>query len=107
MRAVVVWWDLEGSGQTISALRGSLEAEGAASWERVEGLCLKLWVADPTGNRWGAVMVWEREVPPVGSLPANRAAELIGSPPTVRVEFEVEAAVAGSAWGALVPQTEG
>ncbi|MEY9211727.1 hypothetical protein NI17_009035 [Thermobifida halotolerans] len=94
MRIDIAWWDLDASAQTIDTLRGHL-ADAAAVWGDVPGLRLKLWMADRDRNRWGAVMVWEESRPHDSALPPNRAAELIGYPPTHRSRFEVEAAVEG------------
>ena len=52
-----------------------------AAWYEVDGLRAKLWIADRENNRWGAVMWWDH-VPPRAAAPPNRAAELIGRPPT-------------------------
>lgn len=91
MKALIAWWDLAASRQTIDALRAALDEEGVAAWRTVPGLWLKFWISERAGDRWGAVMVWE-SVPAAGQeLPPNRAAELIGYPPTERVWFEVEA----------------
>lgn len=96
MRVVVAWWDLAGSHATIDALRTYLWEEAIDAWSQVEGLALKLWVADRERDRWGAVMVWESDRAGRTGLPAHRAAELIGYGPTSRTEFTVEATVAGS-----------
>lgn len=93
MKVIVSWWDLSGSRQTIDSLQAYLRDEAVPVWAEVEGLRLKLWVSDRDGNRWGAVMVWESEVGQ--PLPPHRAAELIGYPPTQRLQFDVEASVEG------------
>lgn len=96
MKASITWWDLAESSQTIESLRAYLRDGGVQPWEEVRGLRLKLWVADPVGNRWGAVMIWESDDFGAGQdLPPHRAAELIGYPPTTRVRFDVEATVEG------------
>ncbi|MDN5793770.1 MAG: hypothetical protein L0H22_12020, partial [Brevibacterium aurantiacum] len=95
MRVVVSWWDLADSGRTIDSLRDYLRDEAVPAWSAVEGLALKLWVADPATGRWGAIMVWEGDEGPRSPLPAHRATQLIGYGPTVRVEFEIEATVEG------------
>lgn len=101
MQTVIAWWDLRGTGQTIASLRESLRREGTDAWADVAGLRQKFWVSDPVGERWGAVMVWESayaaEAARERGLPPNRAAELIGRPPTTRLVLDVEAAVAGPA----------
>ncbi|MCT2581950.1 hypothetical protein [Actinophytocola gossypii] len=96
MKASITWWDLSESTQTIESLRDYLRDGAVEPWERVEGLRLKLWIADPVGNRWGAVMIWESDDFGAGQeLPPHRAMELIGHPPTERVRFDVEATVEG------------
>jgi hypothetical protein len=101
MKVVVVWWDLRDTGQTVASLRESLQREGTEAWASVEGLRHKYWISDPVGERWGAVMVWDSEQDAEAArrrgLPPNRAAELIGCPPALRLEMDVEAAVAGLA----------
>lgn len=77
-------------------MREHLRDGGVAAWADVPGLRLKFWVSDQPGNRWGAVMLWERGHPaPEQPLPPHRAMELIGYPPTERVVFDVEATVEG------------
>ncbi|MFJ3585145.1 hypothetical protein ACIPPS_23365 [Streptomyces sp. NPDC090127] len=91
MRAVIVWWDLGGSAQTIESLRGFLRDEAVDRFSEVAGLRLKFWISDAATNRWGAVLLWESAE---AAIP-QRAAELIGYPPTERHAFDVEATVEG------------
>ena len=93
MRLDVVWWDLDVAGPGLDALRADLSAEAVAAWAAVPGLRLKLWLADPDGCRWGAVMLWDPDRPEPDRLPPNRAARLIGPVPAHRLQFDVEAAV--------------
>ena len=93
MRVDIAWWDLDGTGQTIDSLRADLR-DSATAWSDVPGLRLKIWLADRETNRWGAVMLWEADRP--AELPPNRAAQLIGGPPTHRGRFEAEATVEGA-----------
>jgi hypothetical protein len=95
MSAVVSWWDLDGSGHSLTSLRGDLDDETVRRWARVPGLRWKVWISDEPTNRWGAVMLWDDGRPGQLVLPANRALELIGRPPVERTAFRVEAA----AWG--------
>ncbi|OLB74686.1 MAG: hypothetical protein AUI14_22860 [Actinobacteria bacterium 13_2_20CM_2_71_6] len=97
MRVDVVWWDLTGSAQTIDSLSDDLRDGGTEPWRDVPGLCLKVWLADRQNNRWGALMLWEPDRPADRPLPANRAAELIGYPPTHRTRFDAAAMVEGIA----------
>lgn len=91
MRAVISWWDLDASDQTIESLRSDLRVEGVEEWESVPGLRLKLWISDESTNRWGAVMLWDDDPGPTIMMPANRAAQRIGYPATVRIEAKIEA----------------
>jgi trans-2,3-dihydro-3-hydroxyanthranilate isomerase len=96
MRVDIAWWDLKGSGQTIESLREHLRDGTVDAWTDVPGLRLKFWMADKQRNRWGAVMLWESNRAPRRLMPPNRAAELIGYPPTHRAQFNVEATVEGA-----------
>jgi hypothetical protein len=95
MKVTIAWWNLAESEQTIESLRAYLHDEGVAPWDNVEGLCLKLWIADPEHDRWGAIMVWESDDSDQQPLPPNKAADLIGYPPTQRAAFEIEATAQG------------
>src|SRR3954447_18594104 len=101
MRVRVVWWDLEGSQTTIGALREYLRDESADAFAGVDGLRLKLWIADEGANRWGAIYLWESEEAAGRPLP-SRARELIGKDPDFEEWFDLEASVEGRfAAGAL------
>ncbi|WP_245379956.1 hypothetical protein [Kibdelosporangium banguiense] len=91
---MIAWWDLTHSKQTIDTLREHLREDGVKPWADVVGLRLKVWIADPAGNRWGAIMLWET-VPDPWEMPPNKAAKLIGYPPTERIRFDVEATIEG------------
>lgn len=96
MRATIAWWDLSGSDQTIDSLQHSLCREEVDEWAEVPGLRLKFWFSDRNTNRWGAVMLWDSTADPEVAMPPNRAADLIGSPATLRMATEVEAIVEGA-----------
>lgn len=96
MKATISWWDLTGSGQTIDSLRVYLRDEGVEPWTEVHGLRLKFWISDRGTNRWGAVMLWDSDADLTAPMPPNRATELIGRPPTVRLASDVEALVEGA-----------
>ncbi|MEU1124551.1 hypothetical protein ABZ371_13530 [Streptomyces sp. NPDC005899] len=95
MRAVIAWWDLDGSEQTIASLRDFLRDEAVDRFAQVRGLRLKVWISDERTNRWGAVFLWESAEAAAVPVPP-RAAELIGRPPTQRHVFDVEATVEGA-----------
>jgi hypothetical protein len=91
--ATITWWDLSQSPQTIESLRAYLVEEGIAPWERIDGMVLKFWISDPATNRWGAVMLWDSPESAKAPMPPNRALELIGYPPQIRLVADVEALV--------------
>ena len=95
MRVTVVWWDLARSHQTVESLERDLRDGSVEPWREVEGLRLKLWIADRERGRWGAVMWWDPDVPAGRPLPPNRAAELIGYAPDHRASFDVAAVAEG------------
>ncbi|MCK9901912.1 hypothetical protein CC117_28585 [Parafrankia colletiae] len=94
MHAVIVWWDLAGSGQTVESLRTYLRDEAVDRFSRVSGLRLKIWISDTARQRWGAVLLWETAEAAAAPL-TPRAAELIGFPATFGGAFDVEATVEG------------
>jgi hypothetical protein len=94
MRADIVWWDLSASGQTIESMRDYLRDESVAAFSDVPGLRFKMWLSDPTTNRWGAVLLWESEEASRQALP-SRALQLIGYPPVAAHRFNVEATTEG------------
>ncbi|MFB7929727.1 hypothetical protein [Streptomyces sp. NPDC056039] len=96
MKATISWWDLAGSDQTIDSLRDYLRDEGVDPWTEVPGLRLKFWISDRRTNRWGAVMLWDTTADLTVPMPPNRATELIGHPPAVRMMSDVEALVEGA-----------
>lgn len=102
MKATVSWWGLDGSDQSIDSLQNYLLDEGVAPWRDVPGLRAKFWISDRETNRWGAVMLWDW-LPDAGTLPPNRAAELIGYQPEVRLVAEVGAIVEGAGVSGLAP----
>lgn len=97
MKAVIAWWDLAGSPQTVESLREALHRDGTGDWASITGLVSKFWFSDPEAGRWGAVMVFASAEHARRPLPPNRAAELIGRPPSVRLVGDVEAHVSGPA----------
>ncbi len=96
MKTIITWWSLDKSKQTIDTLRQYLRDEGVEPWEKIRGLRLKFWISDRENNLWGAVTLWESSEYISQSLPPNRASELIGYPPTLRLNFDIEAMVEGA-----------
>jgi hypothetical protein len=89
-----VLWDLDGSKTTIEELRTYLGSESVDAFSSVEGLRLKLWIADEDANRWGAIYLWESRAAARQKLP-SKARELIGKDPDEVREFDLEASVEG------------
>ncbi|MFF3340659.1 hypothetical protein [Streptomyces flavidovirens] len=102
MKATISWWDLTRSDQTIDSLRVYLRDEGVDPWTEIHGMRLKFWISDRQTNRWGAVMLWDSTTDLTAPMPPNRATELIGYPPTVRMMTDVEAIVEGIHSGQLI-----
>jgi hypothetical protein len=94
VHAVVVWWDLSASSQTIESLRQYLTEESVPAFSQVPGLRFKMWISDARASLWGAVLLWESAAAAQQPLP-SRAAQLIGYPPTLSREFDVEATTEG------------
>lgn len=81
MRAVIAWWDLSASTQTVESMRAYLRDESVEAFSGVRGFRLKLWIADAESARWGVVMLWESAEAAERARPLpSRAAELIGYP---------------------------
>ena len=86
----LVLWSLTDSKTTVDELRRVLDDELAPEAESVPGLRLKLWLSDESGERWGALEVWE-SAEDAASLPLQaRERELIGKHPEVGEEFDLE-----------------
>jgi hypothetical protein len=90
----IVLWSLADSKTTIEELRRYLQDESVDAFADVEGLRLKLWFSDQASERWGAVYFWESREAAEQELP-SRARELIGKPPDLVEEFDLEASVEG------------
>jgi hypothetical protein len=101
MRVRVVWWEIDGSGTTIAELREYLRGESVDAFGAVEGLRLKLWIADEERNHWGAVYLWESEEASRQPLP-SRARQIIGKDPDFEEWFDLEASVEGAFAEALL-----
>lgn len=94
MYVKTVLWDLSGSPTTIQELRAYLADESVDAFAGVEGLLLKMWVADEASNHWGAIYLWESRAAAQQPLP-SRARELIGKDPEEVREFDLEASIQG------------
>ena len=60
----------------------------------VDGLRFKAWLSDETTDRWGSISFFESREAAEQELP-SRAGELIGKPPDIVEEFDLEASVEG------------
>jgi hypothetical protein len=101
MRVRLVWWELDSSQASIAELREYLRDESVDAFAEVEGLRLKLWLADEERNRWGAVYLWESEAASRQTLP-GRARAIIGKDPDFEEWFDLEASVEGAFSEALL-----
>lgn len=90
----LVLWSLADSKTTVGELRRYLRDESVDAFAEVDGLRFKAWISDETTERWGAVYLWESRQAAARALP-GRAEELIGRPPDIGEEFDVEATVEG------------
>lgn len=90
----LVLWSLADSKTSIDELRSHLQDESVDAFADVEGLRLKLWLSDEATERWGAVYLWESREAADQELP-SRTRELIGKPPDLVEEFDLEASVEG------------
>lgn len=89
-----VLWNLADSMTNIGELRRYLRDESVDAFAEVEGLRFKAWISDEATERWGAVYLFESAEAARQELP-SRARELIGRPPDIAEEFEVEATIEG------------
>jgi putative monooxygenase ydhR len=90
----LVLWNLADSKTTIGELRRYLRDESVDAFAEVPGLRFKAWVSDETTERWGGVYLWESREAADQELP-SRAEELIGKPPDIGEDFDVEATIQG------------
>jgi hypothetical protein len=91
----LVLWNLADSKTTVAELRRYLRDESVDQFADVPGLRFKAWVSDEATERWGAIYVWESREAADQALP-GRARELIGKPPDIGEEFDVEATIEGA-----------
>jgi hypothetical protein len=87
-------WNLADSKTTVGELRRHLRDDAVDAFETIDGLRLNLWVSDETTERWGSVSLFESAEAAAEPAPAG-AEELIGKPPDILEEFDLEAAIEG------------
>jgi hypothetical protein len=88
--ARLVLWSLADSKTTVDELRRVVRDEVVPETAAASGLRFKGWLSDETGERWGAVEVWEsREL--ADAAVHERERELIGKDPEIGEEFGLEA----------------
>lgn len=90
----LVLWNLADSKTTIEELRRYLRDESVDAFAEVPGLRFKAWVSDEATERWGAIYLWESPEAAEQEVP-SRAEELIGKPPDIGEDFDVEATIEG------------
>jgi Putative mono-oxygenase ydhR len=89
-----VLWNLADSKTTIEELRRYLRDESVEAFAEVPGLRFKAWISDEATERWGAIYLWESPEAAEQEVP-SRAEELIGKPPDIGEDFDVEATIEG------------
>jgi hypothetical protein len=87
-----VLWNLADSATSIEELRDYLRDEAVDAFADVPGILFKAWISDASGERWGAVYVFESPEAADQPLP-SRARELIGKDPEIVEIFDLEASV--------------
>jgi hypothetical protein len=90
----LVLWSLADSKTTIEELRRYLRDESVDAFAEVPGLRFKAWISDEATERWGAIYLWESPEAAEQEMP-SRAEELIGKPPDIGEDFDVEATIEG------------
>jgi hypothetical protein len=90
----LVLWSLADSKTTIEELRRYLRDESVDAFAEVPGLRFKAWISDEATERWGAIYLWESPDAAEQEVP-SRAEELIGKPPDIGEDFDVEATIEG------------
>lgn len=90
MRLELAWWELVGDDPSVDALLANPSLHAARrEWSLVPNLVTKLWLSAGAPARWGALMIWNGDKPPLAQLPRNISAEIIGRPPDQRLSFDV------------------
>ena len=90
----IVLWNLADSQTTIEELRRYLRDESVDEFAEVEGLRFNAWISDPLGERWGSFSLFETREAANEAVPIGAQA-LIGKPPDLLEEFDLEASVEG------------
>lgn len=88
----LVLWSLADADISIAELRDYIRDESFDAFNGLPGLLFKLWVADELSERWGAIYVFESREAAAQPLP-GKAADLIGKPPDLVEEWDVEGTV--------------
>ncbi|MGN6796770.1 MAG: YdhR family protein [Gaiellaceae bacterium] len=87
-----VLWNLADTATTVEELRDYLRDEAVDAFAAVPGILFKAWISDASGERWGAIYLFESAAAAEQPLP-SRARELIGKYPAIVEIFDLEAAV--------------
>ena len=90
----LVLWNLADSMTTVGELRRYLRDESVDAFASLDGLRLNLWLSDENTERWGAVELYESPEAAAQEQP-GRVRELIGKPPDIVEEFDLEASIEG------------
>jgi hypothetical protein len=87
-------WSLADSKTTVGELRRHLRDEAVDASEADEGLRLELWISNEGAERWGSISLFD-SAEAAERAAAGGASELIGKPPDVFEEFDLEASIEG------------
>jgi hypothetical protein len=88
-------WNLADSMTTVEELRRYIGDEAAGEHADADGLRLKLWVGDAGTERWGVIELFESR-DAADRVIATRAEDLIGKPPDLVDEFDLEGSIEGT-----------
>src|SRR4029079_4824825 len=87
-------WNLADSMTTVEELRRYIGDEAPAEHAEGDGLRLQLWGRDAGSERWGVLELFESRRAAEQEI-STRAEQLIGKPPDLVDEFDLEGSLEG------------
>jgi hypothetical protein len=86
----LAWWELGDDDPPVEELLANPSFQSARKeWHDVPNLVAKFWLSSATSRRWGALMIWLGDKPPLARMPSNVSATMLGRPPDHRLAFDV------------------